>query len=254
MPRSLISSENLARCIYSLISFSIVSLCLFFLSILSCFILRRYFLPVTTVDIPMPLGLPSFDQDAIYPSDEWPSSLVSSINLTDQLLNIDISTNSYQVQLDCSVPRSYRNRQIGSFFVHLTFSSKSKEIFVEHSRLILFPYQSNIVRFVRILLNLPLTIIGWYDDYWYFQETLIERLHERKKPKNPIETIRLSVFPSTFQIEHCRIHLNMLDLTRLTHFFIDYPLLSSVFVIFVCFSIYICVYLFLLAVSMIRSM
>ncbi|CAF0776968.1 unnamed protein product [Rotaria sordida] len=217
------STRNLIQYTQSLMTFICGSICLLLLSILTYVTLRKHLLPTSHLIMPMSLGLPpSFNlkDDLIFlkSSTNFPSYLVSYINLSDTIYDqypLDISSHSYRVELHCYSPRSYRNRQLGSFFVQLILNSTSHQLIIEHSRLILFPYQSDIIRLIRTFLFLPLSIFRIDYDRWHLKEILIERLNNQEKSKRFIEIIQLNIIPSTFQLDQCSIHFDIRDLTGL---------------------------------------
>ncbi|CAF4109770.1 unnamed protein product [Rotaria sp. Silwood2] len=218
-----LSTRNLIQCTQSLVTFICGSICLFLLSILTYVTLRKHLLPISHLVMAMSFGFPpSFNpkDDSIFlkSSTNFPPYLVSYINLSDIMYDkypLDISSHSYRVELNCCSPRSYRNRQLGSFFVQLLLNSTSNQLIIEHSRLILFPYESDIIRLIRLFIFLPLSIFHIDYDRWYIKEILIERLNNHEKSKRFIETIQLNIVPSTFQLDQCSIHFYIRDLTGL---------------------------------------
>jgi hypothetical protein len=226
------STRSAFWCIQSLLVFTVISICLFLLSIFTYFTLRRHLTPVSHMIIPMPLGLPSS-----FHSDYF----VSRANLSDtshEQFPLDISSRAYKIELDCRSPRSYINRQLGSFAVELRLYSSSDELILEHSRSILFPYQSAIVRLIRILAYLPWSFFLGHDDHWHCQQVLIERLVNHEHSKRFLQMIQLHVYPTSFQLDQCHVHIHLLNLTSFAYSFIHYPLLTSVLSICVLFSIY----------------
>lgn len=248
--------RNVLQCIHSLLTLTFVSICLFILSILTYLMLRKHLLPSSHVIIPLPLGFPLTNLNRNDLSNQFPSHLFSHVNLTDKIdyrHSIDLSRYTYQVEIDCRCPRSYRNRQLGSFFIHLLLYSNSNQLIVEHSRFILFPYQSEIIRLIRIFLSLPLTLLRLADDQWNWKEILIERLHNEDKTKNILEQIHFIIYPSTLQIDQCQIHFYILDLTGLAYSFVHYPYLTGCLSICVLFSIYITFYLIITGLTLLNS-
>ncbi|CAF3398743.1 unnamed protein product [Rotaria sp. Silwood1] len=240
-----LSTRNVFQYTQSLVTFICGSICLFLLAILTYITLRKHLLPISHLVIPMPLGFPSSfnpKDDSIFlkSSTNFPSYLVSYINLSDAMYDrypLDISSHSYRVEVNCYAPRSYRNRQLGSFFIQLILNSTSKQIIIEHSRLILYPYESDMIRLIRTIIFLPLSIFHIDYDRWHLKQILIERLNNHEKSKRFIEIIQLNIIPSTFQLDQCSIHFNIRDLTGLVYFFINYPILTGCFSICVLFSI-----------------
>lgn len=249
-------NSSVLRYFQSLLTFAFVSLCLFFFSIISYIVLRKFLLPISHLTVPMPLGLPISDKNRIDSSSHWPSSLVSYVNLTDRWDHpypLDLFKHSYRIELECHAPRSYRNRQLGSFFVHLMFFSSSNQLIIEHSRLILFPYQSEIVRLTRTILSLPLALINWHVDQWSFNEILLDYFQSKDKSNRYLEQIRLIISPSSFQIDRCEIDFQVLDLSGLTYALVYHPILAGVLFILFLFSIYMSFYLTLIALSLINT-
>ena len=255
MTSSNISARSVFRCFQSLLTFIFVSICLFLLSVLTFFTLRKHLLPISHLDIPIPLGLPpSFNpkNDA----QNFPSYLVSTIDLSDPMYEkspLDISYHSYRIELHCQSPRSYQNRQLGSFFVQIILSSTSKQLIIEQSRLILFPYQSEIVYWIRTMIFLPLSILGIDYDRWNLKEILIERSNYQEKSKNLLEVIQLNVIPSSFQLDQCSLHFHILDLTGIVYFYMYYPIITGCLSIFVLFSIYMTFYLIITTITMLNQ-
>jgi hypothetical protein len=218
--------------------------------------LRKHLIPISHLVIPIPLGLPSsFDlkNDSI----KFPSYLVSSINLSDPMYDqfpLDISHYSYRIEFICSSPRSYTNRQLGSFFVQLILYSTTKQLIIEHSRLILFPYQSDLVRLIRTWIFLPLSIFYIDYDQWKFKEILIERLINHEKSKNFIEIIQINIIPSSFQLDQCSLHFHILDLTGFVYLFLNYPIITGCLSICVLFSMYMTFYLIITGLTMLNQM
>ncbi len=250
------STPSLFRCVQSLLTFIFVSICLFLLSIFTFLTLRKHLMPISHLVIPISFGFPSLFNPQI-DSTKLPSYLVSSINLSDSMYDkfpLDISHYPYRIELHCYSPRSYQNRQLGSFFVQLILFSTSNEIILEHSRLILYPYQSDIVRLIRTILFLPLSILRIDYDRWELKQILIERLINSEKTKNTIEMIQLNIIPSSFQLDQCSIHFHILDLTGLVYFYFYYPILTGCLSIFVLFSIYMTFYLIITALTMLNQM
>lgn len=256
-----LSTRNLFQYTQSLITFICGTICLFLLSILTYFTLRKHLIPISHLIIPISFGFPpSFDSTSSInilktPPPDVPSYLVSYVNLSDPLYErypLDISSHVYRVELNCDSPRSYRNRQLGSFYVQLILHSTSKQIIIEHSRIILFPYQSDIVRLIRTLIFLPLSIFRIDYDRWHLKEILLERLANHDKSKRFVEIIQLNVIPSTFQIDHCSLHFNIRDLTGLVYFFINYPILTGMFSIGALFSMYMTFYMIITALSLLN--
>jgi len=251
-----ISTSSLIRCLQSLLTFIFVSICLFLLSIFTFLTIRKHLIPIKHLIIPVNLGFPS----SFNPKDDltnFPSYLVSSINLSDPMYDkfpLDISQHSYRIELICSSPRSYKNRQLGSFFAQLILYSTTKQLIIEQSRLILFPYQSDIVRLIRTIIFLPLSIFHIDYDQWKLKQILIERLINYEKSKNFIEIIQLNIIPSSFQLDHCSLHFHILDLTGLVYLYIHYPLLTGCLSIFVLFSIYMTFYLIITGLTMLNQM
>jgi hypothetical protein len=169
-----LSTCSLIRCIQSLLTFTFASICLFILSILTYFALRNHLIPTSHLVIQVPLGLPpSFHPDEgsifIKPPTTSPLYLVGYVNLSDTIhekSSLDISHYSYRIELTCHSPRSYINRQLGSFFVQLILYSSSNKLIIEHSRLILFPYRSDIIRLIRTFLFLPISLFYSNYDQW----------------------------------------------------------------------------------------
>ncbi|CAM4876953.1 unnamed protein product [Rotaria socialis] len=223
-----LSTRNLIQYTQSLFTFICGSICLFLLSILTYVTLRKHLIPISHLIIPISLGFPPLlnskpDFNFLKPPTNIPSYLVSYVNLSDTMYDrypLDISSHIYRIELSCDSPRSYRNRQLGSFYVQLILYSTSNEIIIEHSRVILFPYQSDIIRLVRTIIFLPLSIFRIGYDRWHLKEILIDRLTNHEKSKRFVEIIQLNIVPSSFQIDRCSIHFNIRDLTGLAYFFI----------------------------------
>ncbi|CAF1080748.1 unnamed protein product [Adineta steineri] len=219
------STRSFIQCFQSILTFVFVSICLFLLSILTYFTLRKHLMPISHLVIPISFGLPkSFDpnndSNFLKSSINFPSYLASYNNLSDPMYDkspLDISQHTYSIELICNSPRSYINRQLGSGFVQLILYSTSNEKIFEHSRLILYPYQSEIVRFIRTIIFLPLSILHIDYDQWYLKEILIERLNNHDISKDPIEVIQLNIIPSSFQLDRCSIHFHIRDLTGLIY-------------------------------------
>lgn len=252
-----ISTRSLIRCFQSLLTLIFVSICLFLLSIVTFLTLRKHLLPISHLIIPISFGFPSSYNVQTTNSTSFPSYLVSSINLTDPMYDktpLDISHHSYRVELLCSSPYSYRNRQLGSFFVQLILFSTRKEIIIEHSQLILFPYQSEIIRLIRVFIFLPLSIFNIDYNQWKFQKVLIERLINHEKSKNFIEIVQLNVIPSSFQLDQCSLHFHILDVTGLIYLYLKYPFLTGCFSTFFLFSIYMTFYLIITGIKMLNQM
>ncbi len=251
-----ISTPSLFRCFQSLLTFIFVSICLFLLAILTFLTLRKHLMPISHLVISMPLGFPlSFNPEN--DSTNFPSHLVSSINLSDTISEkspLDIYHHSYRIELLCYSPRSYRNRQIGSFFVQLILYSTSNQIIIEHSRLILFPYESEIVHIIRTLILLPLSIFRIDYDQWKIKQILIERLTNQEKSKSSIQMVQLKIIPSVFQLDQCSIHFHVLNLTGFVYFFLYYPIITGCLSIFVLFSIYMTFYLIITGLTMLNQM
>jgi hypothetical protein len=213
-------------------------------------------MPISHLVIPISFGFPLSYNPKI-DSTNIPSYLVSSINLSDSMYDkspLDISHYPYRIELHCHSPRSYQNRQLGSFFVQLILYSTSNQMIIEHSRLILYPYQSDIVRLIRTLIFLPLSIFHIDYDRWELKQVLIERLINTEKSKNMIEFIQLNIIPSSFQLDRCSIHFHILDLTGLVYFYFYYPILTGCLSIMVLFSIYMTFYLIITALTMLNQM
>lgn len=251
-----ISTRSLIRCFQSLLTFIVVSICLFILSILTYFTLRKHLMPTSHLVVPIALGFPSsfnLKTDAI----NSPPYLVSYRNLSDTLYDkspLDISQHSYRIEFTCHSPRSYRNRQLGSFYVQLLLYSTSNQLIIDHSCLILFPYQSELSRLIRTIIFLPLSIFHIDYDQWNLKHTLIERLINHEKSKRFIEVIQLNIIPSSFQLDQCSLHFHILDLTGLAYSFINYPLLTGFLSIFVLFSIYMTFYLIITGLTMLNQL
>jgi hypothetical protein len=252
-----ISTRSLFRCFQSLLTFVFVSICLFVLSILTFLTLRKQLIPVSHYVIPISFGFPSsFDPKTNTPTN-LPLYLVSSINLSDPMYDkspVDISHHPYSVQLTCSSPYSYINRQHGSFFVQLIVYSTTKQLIIERSQQILLPYQSEIVRLIRIIIFLPLSLFNIDYTKWKFEKVLIERLITYDTSKNFIEIIQLNIIPSSFQLDQCSLHLHILDLTGFVYLFLNYPFITGCLSIFVLFSIYMTFYLIITGLSMLNQM
>ena len=186
-----------------------------------------------------------------------PNYLVSSIDLSDSSWEkspLDISQQSYRIELHCQSPRSYHNRQLGSFFIQLILRSTSNELIIERSRMILFPYQSELVRLLRTLTFLPLSFFGQDYDRWEWKEILVERLIKQNKSREFLGHIQIQTIPSSFQLEQCSLHFHVLDLTGLVYFFLYYPILTSCLSICVLFSVYMTFYLIITALTMFNQM
>lgn len=250
------TTSHLIRCFQSLLTFFFVSICLFLLSILTYFTIRKHLLPVSHLVLPVSFGLPpSFHSENH--SMKLPNYLVSSINLTDPIWEkspLDISQQPYHIELHCQSPRSDHNRQLGSFFIQLILTSTSNQLILERSRMILFPYQSRLVHFLRTLMFLPLSIFGNDYDRWEWKETLIERLIKQEKPNDYLGLIQIHIIPSSFQLEQCSLHFHILDLTGLVYFYLYYPILTGCLSIFVLFSVYMTFYLIITALTMFNQM
>lgn len=255
------STRNLIQFLQTLLTFIGGSICLFLLSIVTYFTLRKLLLPIPHLAIPISLGLPSSfsakDESMLLKSSvNTLPYLVSYTNLSDPMYErfpLDISTHAYRVELICHSPRSYRNRQIGSVFVQLLLYSTSHDLVLEHSRSILFPYESDIVRLIRTFIFLPLSIFHIDYDKWHLYETLIERLTNHEKSKSYIEIIQLNILPSTFQLDQCSLHFHIRDLTGLVYFYLNYPIITGCFSVCVLFSMYMTFYLIVTGLSMLRT-
>ena len=249
MSPSSFSIRCLFRCLHSFLTLIIVSLCLFVLSILTYITLRKHLMPVSHLIIPLPLTLTTLSSNSI-------TTLISHVNLTDPMNNyypLDISSHSYRVEFDCYVPRSYINRHVGSFAVYLTFYSSSNQLIIEQSRLILFPYQSDIVRLVRTILFLPLSIFHLIDDRWHCEQILINRLSNDEKSKRFLQLIQMKISPSTFQLDQCQLHFHVLDLTGLAYSFFHYPILTGCLASCILFSIYMTFYVIITGLAMLNQ-
>ncbi len=251
-----INTRSLTWCLQSLMTLIFVSIGLFLLSILTFFTLRKHLIPISHLVMPISFGLPS-SFDLQNDSTKFPSYLVSSINLSNPMYDktpLDISHYSYRIEFICYSPRSYKNRQLGSFFVQIMLYSTSKQLIIEHSHLILFPYESEIVRLIRTFILLPLSIFHIDYDQWKLKQILIERLTNDDQLKNFIELIQLNVIPSSFQLDQCSIHFHILDLTGLVYLFLNYPILTGCLSIFVLFSIYMTFYLIITGLTILNQM
>ena len=246
------NTRSLFQCFQSLLTLIFVSICLFVLSILTFLTLRKHLMPISQLVLPVSFGLPSsFDMKTS------PTYLVSSINLSDPIYQntpLDLSDHPYRIEFICNSPRSYTNHQLGSFFVQLILSSTTKELIREQSRLILFPYQSNLVRLIRTLMFLPLSIFHIDYDRWVFKEVLIERLVDSNPSKRFLEFIQLNIIPPAFQLDQCSIHFYILDLTGFVYFFLNYPIITGCLSIFVLFSTYMTFYLIITGLTMLNQM
>lgn len=256
------SAYSFIRCLQSVLTIVFVSICLFLLSILTYFTLRKHLMPLSRLDIPISFGLPaSFDpkNDSMFykSSTISPPYLVSYINLSDTMYDkypLDISHHSYYIEFVCHSPRSYRNRQLGSFFIQLILYSTSNQLIIDHSRLILFPYESEIIRLIRVLIFLPLSIFRITHDQWHLKQILIERLINPEESKRFIEIIQLNIIPPAFQLDQCSLHFHIRDLTGLAYSFINYPILTGCLSICVLFSIYMTFYLIITGLTMLNQM
>jgi Putative adipose-regulatory protein (Seipin) len=257
-----LSARSFLQCIKSVLTLMLVSICMFALSILTYVTLRRHLMPVSHLIVPVPLGLPSSFRPSgaaemiTQAANHLPAYLASQVNLSqtfDHQPPLDIVSHSYRIELDCHAPRSYINRQLGSFFVQLSLYSKSNQLIVEHSRLILFPYQSTIIRLVRTFLLLPVTLVYPGYDQWHCQETLIERLSHQESSKRYLEMVQLNVYPSSFQLERCTIHFHVLEVTGLAYSFIHYPIFTGFLSMCVLFSIYMTFYLIITGLSLLNQ-
>lgn len=256
------STPRWIRCLQSMLTFIFVSVCLLLLAILTYFTLRKHIMPTSHLVIPISLGLPAdFDPktNAMFANspNTYPPYLVSYVNLSDTLHNqpaLDVSRHPYGVELVCYSARSYRNRQLGSFFVQLVAYSSSNQVIAEHSRMILYPYQSEIVRLARTVLFLPLSIFHLDYDRWHLKQVLIERLTTDDKSKRFLERLQLTVIPSSFQLDQCSLHLHIRELTGLVYSFINYPILAGCLSIAVLFSIYMTFYLIVTGLTLLNQM
>ena len=249
-----IGTLSLFRCVQSVLTCVFVSICLFLLSILTYVTLRKHLMPVSHLIIPVPFGLPS---SAAQPPTGFPTYLVSRVNLSDTFgepYSLDIASHTYRIEFECHSPRSYINRQLGSFFVQLTLHSNTGQLIVEHSRLILFPYQSEIVRLLRTVLLLPFALAGVDYDRWHVEQTLVERLTSDARSKRYMQLIQLNIYPPSFQLDRCRLHFHVLDLTGLVYSFIHYPILTSCLSTGVLFVIYMTFYLLIASLSVLNQM
>jgi hypothetical protein len=213
-------------------------------------------MPISHLVIPIALGFPS-SFNPTHDANNIPSYLVSYVNLSDRMYDrnpLDISHHSYRIEFICHSPRSHRNRQLGSFFVQLLLYSTSNQLIIEHSRVILFPYQSELSRLIRTIIFLPLSIFYMDYDQWNLKQILIERLTNHEKSKRSIEIIQLNIIPSSFQLDQCSLHFHVLDLTGLAYSFINYPLLTGCLSICVLFSIYMTFYLIITGLTMLNQM
>ena len=249
-----IGTLSVFRCVQSVLTCLFVSICLFLLSILTYVTLRKHLMPVSHLIIPVPFGLPS---NSAQPPTDFPAYLVSRVNLSDTFgehSSLDIASHAYRIDFECHSPRSYINRQLGSFFVQLALHSNTGQLIVEHSRLILFPYQSDIVRLIRTVLLLPLSLVGVDHDRWHFEQTLVDRLTSDALSKRFMQVIQLNIYPPSFQLDQCRLHFHVLDLTGLVYSFIHYPILTSCLSTVVLFVIYMTFYLLIASLSVLNQM
>jgi len=239
-----VNTRLIIRCCQSLLILIVVSICLFILSIFTFLIIRRQFMPIEHLSLPIKFGLPStFNREQ-----SIPSYVVSSINLTD---SFDLSIYPYQVEIHCNSPRSYMNRQHGSFYFQMKLISATNEFIIhEQSRLFHLPYQSDLVRIVRTLIYLPLALLSFDFDRWILNEILIDRL----KSKYSLDFIEITLLPSTFQLEQCVLHFHLTNLTGFIYYFTYYPFVTSCLSIILIFSVYMSVYLFLTGVSIVYQM
>ena len=245
MSPSFVSTQSVCRYVCSFVTFALVSLGLFFLSIVTYLLLRKHLMPISHLSVPLPLSRPSLSLSTDY--------LISRVNFSDPINDyypLDVSTHSYRVQIDCYAPRSYINRHLGSFSLQLQLFSSSKEILVEHSRLVLFPYHSTIVRLARTIVFLPLSIFHWFDDRWHYNEVLIERLKTTEISKRFLNEIELKIVSSAFQLDRCRIDFHILDLKGLTYSFFHYPFVTGCLASCILFSIYMTFYIVISALTM----
>ena len=256
-----LSTRSLIQLIQIFLTFICVSLCLFLLSILTYYTLQRHLIPITHLDIPIVFGFPPTfhsNEESIFvqsPPNHL-SHLISYTNLSDPMYDrtpLDISDHSYSIELICHLPRTYRNRQLGSFFVQLLLYSTSKQLIIEHSRLILFPYQSELIRLLRTLILLPLSIFHIDYDRWHLKQILIERLINHDKSKRYVDIIQLNIIPPTFQLDQCSIHFHILDLTGFAYLFVNYPILTGGLSIFIFFSTYLTFYLVITSLTMLNQ-
>ncbi|UJR36537.1 hypothetical protein I4U23_029257 [Adineta vaga] len=260
--RTIYSTPSFIRCFQSILTFIFVSICLFLLSLLTYFTLKKHLIPVSHLVIPISLGLPKdfdpkMDIDSSKSSTHFPPYLVSYINLSDTLYNqspLDISRHPYTIELVCHSPRSYRNRQTGSFFVQIILHSTTDQLIIERSRLILYPYQSEIVRIIRTLIFLPFSIFNIDYDRWYLQQILLERLTNGDQSKSFVEKIQLNIIPPSFELDQCSLHFHICDLTGLVYSFVNYPILTGCLAIFFLFSIYMTFYLIITGLTLLNQM
>ncbi|CAF0768869.1 unnamed protein product [Didymodactylos carnosus] len=257
------------RFLQSFVSFLFASVFLFCLSLITYITTKKHFIPTSKLDVNVPLGLAPIILSSIRTADYTihtspviPAYLVGFVNLTQYKLAQLDSRYHYQVELECSVPKSYINRQLGSFIAQILLRTKPNPsydddvtrfgaIIADHSRSIIFPYESNIIRIARYLLFLPLYIFYFSTDIYRIKTIIIERLI--LESSSYIELIQLNILPSTFQLISCQLHFHILDLTGLTYSFIYYPKITGVITVFVLFSLYMTFYLSIAGLTFINK-